>query len=585
MTQAVMPSPPATQEQAVGEPVRRRAIPKPSVEHAVFWMVILAIGALVVAPLSYLVYTSLHLKGGGTWNLTLDNFGTVFGADYGIQVIVNSFAFAVGGAGGAILLGTLLAWMVERTDAPFRRFTYTVMFISIALPGLFKVVGWIVLLGPGAGFINNWARSIFGEWAVYNIFSLSGMIFVEILLWVPTAFLLMVAPLRQMDRTLEDAAEMCGAKRFRVLSRITFPLLAPAIGAVGLLALVRMFEAFEVPALIGLPGRRLVLTSVIYQEMTHGITPSYEQPSAYAVLLMIPVSIGLVLYLRMLSRGERYQVVTGKGFKPRVVELGRWRWAAGSALIGLCGLLLLPMLVLLWASFTQFIVPPSPEAFSHLTLDHYRGLLEFPRLAGAVKNTAIVSLAAATVVMVIASLASWIAVKSRLRGKAVVDYLAMSSLVFPGIVLGLALLQLYLRVPLGIYNTLTIIILALATRYLPFGMRYASTGLIQIHSELEESGASAGGTWRQVFMRITVPLAFPALFAGWVFIFLNAATELSASVLLAGPRSQVLSVLLFELWQEGQVNQTGALAVVISIPLVIVALFLHRMAGKVGTHV
>jgi iron(III) transport system permease protein len=556
-----------------------------SAERVVYLLVVLAICALVVAPLCYLVYTSFHQRGGGTFDLTLDNFRNILQGDYGVQVVWNSLAFAVGGAGGAIIVGTFLAWLVERTDVPFRTLTYLVMFVSIALPGLFKVVGSIILLGPGAGFINQWLRSVFGEGAGYNIYSLSGMILVEVMLWVPTAFLLMVAPLRQMDRTLEDAAEMCGARRRHVIGRVTLPLLAPAIGAVGLLAMVRMFEAFEVPALIGLPGRRMVLTSVIYQEMTHGITPSYEDPSAYAVLLMIPVGVGVALYLRLIARGKNFQVVTGKGFKPRIVELGRARWVAGAALVATCLVLTLPILVLVWASFTEFVVPPGREALSQLTFDHYLGLMNFPRLTQAVTNSLIVSIVAATLVMVLAAAASWISVKSRLRGRLAVDYLAMTSLVFPGIVLGLALLQLYLRVPIGIYNTLAIIVLAMSTRYLPFGMRYATTGLVQIDSELEESAASAGGSWRQVFGRITVPLVFPALFAGWVFIFLNSATELSASVLLAGPRSQVLSVLLFEMWQEGQVNQTGALAVVISVPLVLIALAMHKIAGKVGTHV
>ena len=556
-----------------------------STERVVYLLAALAVCALVLAPLGYLFYTSFHERGGGTWDLTTANFRDIVGGDYGLRVIWNSFAFAVGGAVGAIVVGTFLAWLVERTDVPFRRLTYTVMFASIALPGLFKVVGWIILFGPGAGFINQWLRNLFGDGIGFNIFSLPGMIFVEVLLWVPTAFLLMVAPLRQMDRTLEDAAEMCGARRHQVISRVTLPLLTPAIGAVGLLAMVRMLEAFEVPALIGLPARRMVLTSVIYQEMTHGITPSYEEPSAYAVLLMIPVSVGLALYLRLLAKGSRFQVITGKGFKPRIVELGRGRSFAGAGLIAVCGILLLPILVLAWTSFTQFIVAPGPNALTQLTLDHYIALKDFPRLADAIGNSLIVSLVAATLVMILAAVISWISVKSKLRGRFALDYLAMTSLVFPGIVLGLALLQLYLRVPIGIYNTLAIIVLAMSTRYLPFGLRYASTGLVQIDSELEESGASAGARWRQVFLRITVPLLFPALFAGWVFIFLNATTELSASVLLAGPNSQVLSVLLFELWQEGQVNQTGALAVLISVPLVVIALVLQKISGRVGTHV
>jgi iron(III) transport system permease protein len=538
---------------------------------------------LVVVPLAFLVYTSLQVPGSeDPWALTLDNYARVLGASNSAAIVLNSLLFALGGTVGAIALGTLLAWMVERTDAPLRSVTYATMFVSMALPGTFKVIGWIIMLGPRAGFLNQWSTRLFGPDAVFNIFTLGGMILVETLLWAPVVFLLVSGPLRQMDPSLEEAAQMSGADRLQVVRRVTYPLLTPAVLAVALLGFVRMLESFEVPALVGLPGRTLVLTSSIYLGMTRGLVASYEEPSAYAVLLMIPVAVGLYFYLRMTRHAQKFQVVTGKGFRPRIVQLGRARWLAGVVMVGTLVLLLLPMLALAWTSFFTFVVPPSLEALSKANLDNYAKVGSTPRLLAALWNTLVTSLVSATVVMLLTTVAAWVAIRSRIRSRQLLDYLSIVPLTFPGIVLGLALLEVYLRVPIPIYNTLWILMIAYITRYEPYAMRYASAGLLQIHAELEESAAVSGARWWQLFSRVTMPLMMPALIAGWAFVFLHAAIELSTSVLLAGPRSQVAAVFMFQLWQEGQVNEIGAFAVVLSVPLVILSLLLLRASQRYG---
>ena len=541
---------------------------------------------LVLVPLLMLLATSLHaVDHDDPLALTLDNFARVLGRASGQAIVWNSFAYAIGAASTAILLGAVLAWLVERTDAPFRGVAYLAMFLSLALPGIFKVIGWVMLLGPRAGFINLALARVFGGGSAINLFSLGGMIFVEGLLWMPTAFLLVAAPLRSMDPALEEAAQVSGASRWQMLRRVTLPLLAPAGVAVALLAFVRMLEAFEVPALVGLPGRTLVLTSQIFLAMRTGVVTSYEEPSAYAILLTIPVVVGLFLYLRMVDNAEKYQVLRGRGFRPALLALGTWRVPAGLVILLAIGLMLLPLLALLWTSFLPFAMPPSAEALGQLTLASYARMAQTPRLVTSLVNTVIVGLASATIVMLLVAVCAWLVNRSRLRARVILDYLTVAPLTFPGIVLGLALLVIYLRVPLPIYNTLAIIVLALVTRYVPFGMRYASTGLLQIHPELEESASISGGRWHQVFSRVTVPLILPALFAGWVFVFLHAATELSASVLLAGPRSQVASVLLFQLWQEGSTNEIGAFSVIFSLPLVVIALALRQATTRHGVQV
>lgn len=552
-------------------------------EHALLLITGGVLAYLVVGPFVLLLLTSLHVRGSDDlFALTLDNFVRVLSVGGGGAVLVNSFVFALGAASGAIAIGALLAWLVERTDSPLRGFVYTVMFVSLALPGIFKVVGWIVMLGPKAGLLNLALVQLLGPGAVLDIFSLGGMILVEMLLWTPTAFLLMVGPLRQMDPALEEAAHASGANRWQAFRRVTLPLMGPSILAIVILAFVRMLEAFEVPALIGLPGRTVVLTSRLYLSMTRGILPSHEEPSAYAMLLMLPVVLGLLVYLRMTRHAQKYQVITGKGFRLTRMSLGRWRGLSAALVLALSGVMLLPMLALLWASLLPFLVPPTASALSRVSLDNYAAVLAAPRVLGSVTNTLVVSGVSATAVMALVSVGAWVVIRSTLRARVLVDYLATAPLTFPGIVLALALVQIYLRVPIPIYNTLWILVLAFVTRYVPFAMRYASAGLLQIHKELEESAAISGARWHQSFARVTVPLVFPALFAGWVFVFLHACTELSASILLAGPRSQVASVLMFQLWQEGQVSEIGAFAVMFSVPLVGLALLLQRIAARFG---
>jgi iron(III) transport system permease protein len=542
------------------------------------------LGYLVIVPAALLVLTSLHVKGADNpLALTLRNFVNLLTTGGGTAVLVNSAVFAVAGAAGAVAIGTLLAWVVERTDSPLRTFTYAVMFISLALPGIFKAVGWIVILGPRAGFLNQALATLLGDARpVIDIFSLPGMILVEVLVWLPSAFLLMSAPLRQMDPSLEEAGQMSGASRAQTLKRVTMPLVLPSMLALGLLALVRMLESFEVPTLIGLPGRTLVLTSQLYLTMSKGLITSYEEPSAYAVLLTVPVALGLLLYLRLTRQAQRFQTVTGKGFRPVRQALGPWRPLAAAGLAGACLLMLLPVLALTWTSLFNFVIPPSAAALSQVTFANYASVGAIPRLLGSLGNTLLVSVASATVVIALVAVAAWVVIRSRLRARFALDYLATAPLTFPGIVLGLALLQIYLWLQVGVYNTLWILVIAFVTLFLPYGMRYVSAGLLQIREDLEESASASGARWHQGFLRVTMPLCLPALFAGWAFVFLHSATELSASILLSGPRSQVASVLMFQLWQEGQVNQIGAFAVVYTLPLVAIALALLRLSARYG---
>ena len=553
--------------------------------HALLFVGVLAILAyLIIPPLIFVVQTSfLTLRGSATQAVGLQNYVSVLSAPDMSALIANTLTFALGSSVLGLILGTTLAWLVERTNTPFRRATYLAAFISIAVPGIIKVVGWILLLGPRNGLLNVWLREIFGPGAPsFNIFSLHGMILVEGILWTPVVFLLMAVPFRSMDPALEEASSIAGASIWRTFYHVTFKLATPSVLSVLLLTFVRSVEAFEIPALIGIPSRVMVFTTEIYFKIRRGFPPNYGEASAYSVILMLLVSIGIVLYSKATRAAQRFHTITGRGFRPKQIDLGRWRFFTGALILFLPLLILLPIVVLLWASVVPVYTQPSMQSLRSLTLQNYFGAFDNTNVQNAVGNTLIIALVGATLTMLITAVAAWLIVRTRISYRWLLDMLASLTLVFPGVVLGVAILRTYLTLPIPIYGTIWILVLAYLTRFVSYGMRYALPGILQIDQELEESSMASGASWGATFLRIVAPLMMPALFGGWVWIFLISVRELSIAVMLSSPRSQVLSVALFELWQDGQLTEMAAFAIVVTAGVTALATLFHRISWRYG---
>ena len=294
------------------------------------WILLIVGAAIVLPPFYYLIQSS--------FSVPLPGFKTAFGyQNYERVIALNGWrlwsvtlAFAAGSSVLAIFLGFSVAWLVARTNVPFRQTVYIGAFLSLAAPLIVKGIGWILLLGPNNGLINVWLRKLFGITGVpIELFSLGGMIFIEGMLWTPIAFLLAMPPLTAMDPALEEAAATSGAKWWQSLWRVTIPLARPSILAVMLLSFIRTLESFEVPLLIGIPGGITTVTTALYRSIHSGFLPRYGDASAYAVLLMLAVVIPLIWYYRLTKESGRYATVTGKGFRPSRIDLGKWRWAAG----------------------------------------------------------------------------------------------------------------------------------------------------------------------------------------------------------------------------------------------------------------
>ena len=350
------------------------------------WIFIAAAVALVawlaLVPLGFMLWQSMLSPETTTSaaRFTFDNYRTAYASVDTARLLANSLQFALGSAALAFVLGTLLAWINERTDTPLKPLFFALTLVPLIIPGILFTVSWIFLGSPKIGLINLALQHAFATDAVFiNIYSLPGMIWVDGLHYSPMAFLLMTAAFRAMDPALEESAMMSGATAPRILWRITVRLASPATAAALLILFVRALESFEVPALLGLPVGIEVYTSAIYDAI-HAYPSEVGLASAYGVALLAITSLCVFLNLRIVGRNSRYATVTGKGFRPRVMGIGRWRYVTAAVfLIYVALVVVLPFLVLLWSSLQRFYSVPTLAALKNLSFDSYRTVLDLPQ--------------------------------------------------------------------------------------------------------------------------------------------------------------------------------------------------------------
>jgi iron(III) transport system permease protein len=553
------------------------------------WIVIGACVAfavyIAIIPLGFLLWQSFRTPqsaaADAVW--TLSNYATAYGTTDTVRLFGTSIQFAAGTAVFAFTLGTALAWMNERTNTPFKSVFYALSLIPLVIPSILFTVSWILLASPQIGIINLVLQGWLGlDAAPFDIYSVGGMIWVDGLHYSPMAFLLMTAAFRAMDPSLEESATMSGAGICQVLWRITLRLTWPAIVATILILFIRAIESFEVPALLGLPAGIEVFTSAIYQAV-HRYPSQVGLASAYAVSLLVITTCGVYFVSRLSGRGSMYATMTGKGFRPRQIDLGGWRWLTASIFVVYFLLIVvLPFAVLLWSSFQRFYSVPSMEALQNLTLDPYRFILSYPNLGRTVLNSMLLSFSAATIVMLVASVICWIVVKTTYPARWLLDNVASLPIVFPGLVLGLSIMIFYLNVDVGIYGTIWIMLIAYITRFMPYGLRYSTTSMLQIHKELEESAAMSGASWVTTFRRIILPLLKPGLLAGWIYVMIVSIRELSTSILLYSPDTQVVSIVIWELWENGQYVELSALGVLFILALFFLVMIAQSLGRRYG---
>ena len=534
--------------------------------------------ALIVPPTLFLLNVSLHetRPDGSFGEFTLRFYEQLFSGRFFLPSLRNTLIYAFGSAAIAIVVGTVQALIVERTNTPGRKLAFFAAIISLGVPHILYVVAWLLLLGR-SGPVNDAIMSVLQREQAIDVYSMWGMALIEGVGFVPLTFLLMSAVLRSMDASFEEAAIMAGAGPLRAFWAITLRMGIPALCALATLIFVRTFESFEVPALVGLAGNINVLTTTIYQSMHRTGMPSYGEAGAYSVTLVGIVTVLLIWQSRLSRYAHRYQTITGKGFRPRILDLGAWRHLSAAVLVMLFLVVaVIPLAMLVFTSFQPFYDGVNLAALGRLTLENYSVLLGPGSFRDAVVNTLVLGASTATIVVPFTALCAWLVVR-RVPGAAALDHLVTLPLVFPAIILSVAFLDVFVNMPLPLYGTLLSVIIASTVRYMPYGMRYAFTGTLQIHPDLEAAATISGAARAALFRRIVMPLLAATLVSSWLVVFLLSVQAVSLPLLLVGPGSEVMAVTLFELWQNGQVTELASMGVVWIALMTAVSTLFHMM--------
>lgn len=501
------------------------------------------------------------------------HYTTVFSDPFVYRVLLNTLGFAVTTLVVSLAFGLPAAWLVERTDLPGKSVLYTLMTIGLLLPGFATAMGWLFLMHPRIGVLNTWAKSAFGlAEAPFSITTILGMGWVEGLSLAPVAFIMTSAVFRAMDPSLEESAEMSGGGFATVARRVTLPLAWPGILAASIYIFTIGFAAFDVPAIIGWSNRIFTFSTYMLTQLApdDGL-PNYGPASALSMLVIVLAAALSWWYGRLQAKAHQYQVVTGKGYRPRLVPLGRlkpaaWLFLASYFLLSK----LIPLLVVIWASLLPYFQPPSLEALALVSLKHYN-TLPWDLVLEGLKNTTILVLLTPTLTLVCALSFSWVVLRSNIPGRSAFDFIAFLPHAIPNIVFGVGVLLLALYVMRGIapiFGTIWILLIVFIVGRLSYGTRMTNSTMIQIHKDLEEAAAMSGAGTGTVIRRVIVPLLAPTMIYAWLWMALITFRELTLAIILTTRDNMTLPVVVWSMWVASGFGQAAALTVLLLILMV-----------------
>ena len=551
---------------------------------------LLAAAWFVLVPLAGLFVTAFSDDTGyGPGAFSLANFVDGYADSHIFRLLANSAIYGAGTALLTLLMGGAIAWVVERTDTPGRRVFHALALLALAIPGLLTTMAWMLILSPNIGWGNALLQRGLGlPSAPFNIYSMSGMIWALSSHAFPLAYLLLAPAMRVLDSRMEEAGIVAGARYWQVALRVTLPILRPALLSTLLLLFVGGLASFEVPRLIGKPSHIYVLTTAI-QDDTTVTPPEFGTASALAMALLAICVVSVLLYRRATAHADSYATISGKGYVPNRLGLGAWRWP-----VTVCVALLflvalgLPLLTLAWQSCFAGLGLPFLPAHGPASLSNYGFVLRYPIFLEAVRTSVVVGALAATLVIALTLVMAWVSQRSSSRLRWIVDALAFAPIAIPSVIVGASVLFAYLMLPIPVYNTIWILLIAYVALYLPYGMRFSVSGLTQVHRELEEAAAISGASMLQIFTRILLPILAPVLISGWLYVFVLSTRELGASIFLVGPGTHVLSTITLTMWEEGDsYGAVCALSIIQIVPMIAIvavlrwieALFARRLLG------
>ena len=548
-------------------------------------LVLLAV--IVGVPVAMVVLMSLRTGFPGEGGpLTLANFISVYTDRGTYEVLVNTVLFATGTVAVTLLFAVPLVWILMRTDIPLKKTIFVLLTVGTLIPVFLRTIAWILLLSPRIGLLNQWLSQIFGlEEPPLNLYNIAGMAFVQGVSFVPSAFFMLAAAYRSMDPSLEEAAYTSGVGKLRTFLKINIPITMPAIAAVMVYLFMTGIAVFEVPAIIGLPARILVLSSLIYTSANPATgLPDYGTAGAYGGVMLLAGLILAYFYVRVVRQGKKYTVITGRGYRPRELALGRWKWPAMAFVFFYLAIeVFIPFLVLLWTSLLPYMRLPSAAALATISLKNYQSI---PDYAGARPfiNTAILMFAVPTTTMVLSVLVSWVVIRTQVSFRGFLDTLAFVPHAVPGILLavGLGYLGMAYSSIFPLYGTVLIIVLAHTIHWIAYGTRTTNSVMIQVHRELEEAGKVSGASTPRVLIRIVLPLVAAGILNSWIWVGMLSYREVTMALTLYTRHNVVISTVIWQFWGSGWIPEVSALGVVLILFAVIVVGALRIVLSKVG---
>jgi iron(III) transport system permease protein len=565
---------------------RRASFPRLEARSIAIAASVLVLVYLVIGPVLMLILSSLRgtegtlpFEAGVPW--TLDNYIRVLTSPGTYSVLLNTFLFAFGALAVSFGLSITFAWLIERTDLPFRNLLFVVIVACIGMPNVIVGIAYAILLNPVNGLVNTFLKGLVGAegQGPLNVYTLPGMIFVQGITLVPVTFLLVAAAFRGMNAAMEDAGTTSGARFNTVMRRITLPLLTPALLSALVYQFVSVIESFDIPLVLGLRGGVKVLSTQIFIESRppSGL-PDFGLAAAYSMILLVLAIGPLILYNRVIGRSERYATISGHSYQPRRMRLGAWKIPAVLLALGYTLVsLVLPGLVMIWTSLQPFYAVPSAESFARVTADAYIETLGNPKFHEALGNTLVLGTATALGAMLVGLTVSWVLVRTKSRLRVVLDVLAFTPHAMPGVMIGLSILLIYLILPLPIYGTIWIIVIALATQYTSISTRLMTSGISQVQNELEEAAAASGASWGPTMRRILLPLVLPAFLNGLLLVFLLSIKNLTLPLILYTPDTVVLSTYVWERWDQADTGGTAAVGTMMVAITLLLGIVLRRL--------
>ena len=557
----------------------KKSLPRLDSKFIVIAISVLLLMYFIVFPLLVLIYDSFFVNG----VLDISNYREVYGKAVNWKSLTNTVQLAFIVMIASVIVTFPMAWLVGRTDLPFKKTFRTILVASYMIPPYVGAIAWVQLLNPSVGYLNNIFKAVFGlSQAPFNIYSMGGLAWVLTLFYSPFAFITISRAMEKMDPTLEEAARISGASPLRTLKDVTLPLMMPSIVAGGLLVFIAAASCFGIPAIVGMPGNIEVMTTRIVTFVYQGDSAGIRNATALAVSMMV-IANGLLFFMSYLLSHKDYTTISGKSTRPNIVELGRWKPLAllivgGYAFIAV----ILPLGSIV---MTSFLVSMSKGVeLGNFGIDAWIPVITSSQYMESIWRSVVYGVVAACIGTVLALFVAYLSVKTKITGRSLPDLLVVLGGATPSIVISLALIITFSgNYGLNIYSTMWILVVSYLVKYMTMSVRTIAASLSQVHSSLEEAALNSGASWIRTCKDIIIPLIAPSIVAGWFLIFMPSFYELTMSNLLYGADTKTIGVLLYELQTYADTQNASVLSVIILFIVLVGNLILNKATkGKVS---